>query len=390
MLVDWLDAICDADGGAHRAPTAPAVPRRRVDERRCSRSTPSASPTRAASASCGAPRRLARRRSAATSSAIYGQRRAGKTTLLRVAAGLRAARRRHRRVRRPRPRALVAPRARARLHRDADRLGLADRAAERAGCRCSTTSRSRCFRTRSHAQARSGGARGARARRRADDGGERALARAVGRRARTLVALAHALVREPRLLLADEPTADLNMIEREQILGLLRSVAEEAGVASLMAVPDVPTCCTPTPAGARAAGASSTPRRRSRARHGDRVPRRGERGGRSCSRCASSRQALPAPAAGERRARGRRRLADGRARRAGRALRPERVGEVDAAVPSPPGCCAPDSGAVRFDGRDLTALSRARGGPLPAPRARLRLPVARPAARACRRSTTRR
>jgi ABC-type lipoprotein export system ATPase subunit len=57
---------------------------------------------------------------------------------------------------------------------------------------------------------------------------------------RTRVALAHALIRRPRLLLADEPTANLNMIEREQLLGLLRSVAEEAGVAVVMTVPDAP------------------------------------------------------------------------------------------------------------------------------------------------------
>lgn len=57
---------------------------------------------------------------------------------------------------------------------------------------------------------------------------------------RTRVALAHALIREPRLLLADEPTANLNMIEREQLLALLRSVADEAGVAVVMTAPDAP------------------------------------------------------------------------------------------------------------------------------------------------------
>jgi ABC-type lipoprotein export system ATPase subunit len=57
---------------------------------------------------------------------------------------------------------------------------------------------------------------------------------------RTRVALAHALIRRPRLLLADEPTANLNMIEREQVLGVLRSVADEAGVAIVMTAPDAP------------------------------------------------------------------------------------------------------------------------------------------------------
>ena len=46
---------------------------------------------------------------------------------------------------------------------------------------------------------------------------------------RTLVALAHALVREPRLLLADDPTANLNMLEREQVSGVLRSCRRRAG-----------------------------------------------------------------------------------------------------------------------------------------------------------------
>ncbi len=58
---------------------------------------------------------------------------------------------------------------------------------------------------------------------------------------RTRVALAHALIRRPKLLLADEPTASLNLIEREQVLGLLRSIAEEAGVAVVMTAPDAPT-----------------------------------------------------------------------------------------------------------------------------------------------------
>jgi ABC-type lipoprotein export system ATPase subunit len=57
---------------------------------------------------------------------------------------------------------------------------------------------------------------------------------------RTRVAVAHALVRRPRLLLADEPTANLNMIEREQLVSLLRSVAEDAGVTVLMMAPDAP------------------------------------------------------------------------------------------------------------------------------------------------------
>lgn len=58
--------------------------------------------------------------------------------------------------------------------------------------------------------------------------------------ARTLVAIAEALVREPRLLVVDDPTAGLSIIDRERVLGLLRSAAEDGGLGVLMAVPDMP------------------------------------------------------------------------------------------------------------------------------------------------------
>lgn len=58
--------------------------------------------------------------------------------------------------------------------------------------------------------------------------------------ARTLVAIAQALVREPKLLVVDDPTAGLGIIDRERIVGLLRSAAEDGGVGVLMAVPDMP------------------------------------------------------------------------------------------------------------------------------------------------------
>jgi putative ABC transport system ATP-binding protein len=57
---------------------------------------------------------------------------------------------------------------------------------------------------------------------------------------RTLVMLAQAIVRGPALLLADDPTMGLGVHERETVLGLLRTVAEEDGMAVLMTVPDVP------------------------------------------------------------------------------------------------------------------------------------------------------
>ena len=47
-------------------------------------------------------------------------------------------------------------------------------------------------------------------------------------------------MREPKLLIVDDPTAGLGIIDRERIVGLLRSAAEDGGVGVLMAVPDMP------------------------------------------------------------------------------------------------------------------------------------------------------
>ncbi len=57
---------------------------------------------------------------------------------------------------------------------------------------------------------------------------------------RTLVALAHALVRQPRLLVADDPTANLDVLQREQVVGLLRRAADDEGLGILITVPDMP------------------------------------------------------------------------------------------------------------------------------------------------------
>jgi ABC-type cobalamin/Fe3+-siderophores transport system ATPase subunit len=57
---------------------------------------------------------------------------------------------------------------------------------------------------------------------------------------RTLVAVAHALVREPKLLVADDPTANLNVLQREELVGLLRRAADEEGLGILITVPDMP------------------------------------------------------------------------------------------------------------------------------------------------------
>lgn len=57
---------------------------------------------------------------------------------------------------------------------------------------------------------------------------------------RALVAIAHAIVRQPRLLLVDDPTSGLGIEERETVLALLRSIAEEHRMAVFASVPEVP------------------------------------------------------------------------------------------------------------------------------------------------------
>lgn len=57
---------------------------------------------------------------------------------------------------------------------------------------------------------------------------------------RMLAMLARAIVREPALALADDPTSGLDTREREIVLGLLRRATEAGGMAVLMTVPEVP------------------------------------------------------------------------------------------------------------------------------------------------------
>ena len=56
---------------------------------------------------------------------------------------------------------------------------------------------------------------------------------------RTLVAIAHAVVRAPQLLLVDDQTATLDDIQREDVMELLRGRAEEEEMAVLAMVPDM-------------------------------------------------------------------------------------------------------------------------------------------------------
>ena len=57
---------------------------------------------------------------------------------------------------------------------------------------------------------------------------------------RALIGIAHAVARAPRLLLVDDPTANLDVRERERVTELLRSLVDEHAIAVLMAVPDMP------------------------------------------------------------------------------------------------------------------------------------------------------
>jgi putative ABC transport system ATP-binding protein len=57
---------------------------------------------------------------------------------------------------------------------------------------------------------------------------------------RTLVAIVRALVREPSLLVADDPTAYLSVLQREEVMRLLRTACDDRGVGALVTVPDMP------------------------------------------------------------------------------------------------------------------------------------------------------
>ncbi|HEY2140639.1 MAG TPA: ATP-binding cassette domain-containing protein [Solirubrobacteraceae bacterium] len=57
---------------------------------------------------------------------------------------------------------------------------------------------------------------------------------------RALIGIARGIVRTPKLLLVDDPTTNLGVREREEIIGLLRQLVEEANLGVLMTAPDMP------------------------------------------------------------------------------------------------------------------------------------------------------
>ena len=56
---------------------------------------------------------------------------------------------------------------------------------------------------------------------------------------RQRVAIARALVKNPQILLADEPTAALDRTSGEQVAELIRSSARERGIVAVVATHDV-------------------------------------------------------------------------------------------------------------------------------------------------------
>lgn len=168
--------------------------------------------------------------------AVYGQRNAGKTALLKVAAGFEAIDA-GRVTFRGDDLAKISRRRLTRLHRD--EIGWVEHTGPR-----STGLSMRAY----VAMPLLSGMGAAQAQRRAElaladvgveDCADRQWAQ-ISDAARMLVAIAHALVRRPALLILDDPTVGLGMTDRDLIVDLLRSTADDHGVGVLMAVPDMP------------------------------------------------------------------------------------------------------------------------------------------------------
>lgn len=167
--------------------------------------------------------------------AVWGRRGAGKTTLLRIAAGLEATDRGSVRFA-GEDLSTLSERAHASLRRG--EVGLV----RRAGPRSELSMLDYVALPLLVAHGRRWAAR------RADDALRRVgMAQCAGQHwgslsdgERALVAIAHGIARAPRLLLVDDPTANLGVREREEILELLRSLVEEKNLAVLMTAPDMP------------------------------------------------------------------------------------------------------------------------------------------------------
>jgi ABC-type lipoprotein export system ATPase subunit len=167
--------------------------------------------------------------------AVWGKRGAGKTTLLRIAAGLET------------PNSgmvrfdgddlsTLSEGAHARLMRE--QVGWVRRAGPRSELRMLDYVALPLL--IEHGQRRAHGRAGEALRRvgMSECAGQRWNSLSDGERA--LVAIAHGIVRAPRLLLVDDPTANLGVREREEVMELLRALVEETDLAVLITVPDMP------------------------------------------------------------------------------------------------------------------------------------------------------
>jgi putative ABC transport system ATP-binding protein len=208
--------------------------------------------------------------------AVYGQRGSGKTTLLEIAAGFDdpdAGRVRFE----GRDLASISSPDLARLHRDriawVDRLGSVSR--ELSPLEYVALPLYRRLGPRESRRRASEALRHVGVERCADQDWDE-----LSNTTRVLVSIAQGLVREPKLLIADDPTAGLGIVDRERVVGLLRAAADEGGAGVLMAVPDMPAMVLAHEVRALSRGRLRAPTERGGDDLADVVPiRRGERTG---------------------------------------------------------------------------------------------------------------
>jgi ABC-type lipoprotein export system ATPase subunit len=166
---------------------------------------------------------------------VWGKRGSGKSTLLRIAAGVEAPDRGSVRFE-GKDLATLSEGAQARLRRD--RIALVRRAGPRSELRMLDYVALPLLVQRGRREANRLADRALQRVGMGQVSGQRWESLSDGERA--FVAIAHGIARAPALLLVDDPTANLDVLEREEILKLLRSLVEDVGLAVLMTAPDMP------------------------------------------------------------------------------------------------------------------------------------------------------